>query len=85
MSDKRFHEYVYSVENWLDELVIAFLSFGVIIVLVDLLLFQSRNYSFMTLGDAIFPWITMIALMIIGRELWLLNRNVREHLERTGE
>ncbi|PSH01691.1 MAG: hypothetical protein BRC27_01280 [Nanohaloarchaea archaeon SW_10_44_10] len=85
MNNKKFHEYIYDVENWLDELVIAFLSFGVIIVLVDLLLFQSQNYSFITLGDAIFPWITMVALMIIGRELWLLNRNVREHLERTGE
>jgi len=85
MSNKKFHEYVYSVENWLDELVIAFLSFGVIIVLVDLLMFQSQNYSFITLGDAIFPWVTMVALMIIGRELWLLNRNVRKHLERTGE
>ncbi|PSH01350.1 MAG: hypothetical protein BRC26_03745 [Nanohaloarchaea archaeon QH_8_44_6] len=85
MSNKRFHEYIYDVENWLDELIIAFLSFGVIIVVVDLLLFQSQNYSFITLGDAIFPWITMVALMIIGRELWLLNRNVREHLERTGE
>ena len=81
MNDKKFHEYVYQVENWLDEVVIAFLSFGFIVVLVDLLFYQSQNYSFITLGEAIFPWVAMIALMIIGRELWLLNRSVREHLE----
>jgi hypothetical protein len=81
MSSKKFHEYIYDVENWLDELVIAFLSFGVIVVMIDLILFQSQSYSFITLGDAIFPWVTMLALMIIGRELWLLNRNVREHME----
>ncbi|MFQ3274990.1 MAG: hypothetical protein ACI9LV_000067 [Candidatus Nanohaloarchaea archaeon] len=81
MTDKKFHEYVYEIENWVDEFVIAFLSFGFIVVLLDLLLFQSQNYSFITLGDAIFPWVTMVALMIIGRELWLLNRNVREYME----
>lgn len=79
MNSKKFHEYVYDVENWLDELVIAFLSFGIIVVLIDLLLYQSQNYSFITLGDAIFPWVTMTALMIIGRELWLLNRNIRNY------
>jgi hypothetical protein len=81
MNNKKFHEYIYDVENWLDELVIAFLSFGIIVVMIDLILFQSQNYSFITLGDAIFPWVSMLALMIIGRELWLLNRNVREHME----
>jgi hypothetical protein len=81
MDNKKFHEYIYDVENWLDELVIAFLSFGIIVVMIDLILFQSQNYSFITLGDAIFPWVSMLALMIIGRELWLLNRNVREHME----
>lgn len=80
MNDKKFHEYIYDVENWLDELVIAFLSFGIIVVLIDLLLYQSQNYSFITLGDAIFPWVTMTALMIIGRELWLLNRNIRHYM-----
>jgi hypothetical protein len=81
MDNKKFHEYIYDVENWLDELVIAFLSFGIIVVMIDLILFQSQNYSFITLGDAIFPWVSMLALMIIGRELWLLNRNVRERME----
>lgn len=80
MNDKKFHEYIYDVENWLDEVVIGFLSFGFIVVLIDLLFYQSQDYSFITLGDAIYPWVTMIALMIIGRELWLLNRSVREHL-----
>jgi hypothetical protein len=82
MNDKRFHEYVYEVENWLDEVVIGFLSFGFIVVLIDLLFYQSQNYSFVTLGEAIYPWVTMVALMIIGRELWLLNRSVRHHLEK---
>lgn len=82
MNEKKFHEYIYDVENWLDEAVIGFLSFGFIVVLLDLLFYQSQNYSFITLGDAIYPWVTMVALMIIGRELWLLNRNVRQHLEK---
>lgn len=82
MNDKKFHKFVYEVENWLDELIIGFLSLGIIVVLLDLLLYQSQNYSFITLGDAIFPWVTMTALMIIGRELWLLNRNFREHMEK---
>lgn len=82
MNDKKFHQYIYEVENWIDEVVIGFLSFGFIVVMIDLLLYQTQNYSFITLGDAIFPWITMLALMIIGRELWLLNRSVREHLEK---
>lgn len=82
MKDKKFHQYVYEVENWIDEVMIGFLSFGFVVVMVDLLFYQTRNYSFITLGDAIFPWVTMVALMIIGRELWLLNRSVREHLEK---
>lgn len=82
MNDKKFHEYIYDVENWLDEAVIGFLSFGFIVVLVDLLFYQSQNYSFITLGDAIYPWVTMVALMIIGRELWLLNRSVEHYLEK---
>lgn len=82
MNDKKFHKYVYEVENWIDEVVIGFLSFGFIVVLIDLLFYQSQNYSFITLGDAIYPWVTMVALMIIGRELWLLNRSVEQHLEK---
>lgn len=82
MKDKKFHQYIYEIENWVDEVVIGFLSFGFIVVLIDLLFYQSQEYSFITLGDAIFPWVTMIALMIIGRELWLLNRSVREHMEK---
>lgn len=82
MNDKKFHEYIYDVENWLDEAVIGFLSFGFIVVLIDLLFYQSQNYSFITLGDAIYPWVTMVALMIIGRELWLLNRSLEEYLEK---
>ncbi|MFB6226130.1 MAG: hypothetical protein ABEJ02_02150 [Candidatus Paceibacteria bacterium] len=81
MNDKKFSEFVYEIENWMDEFVIAFLSFGAIVVFIDLLFFQSRNYSFMTFGDQLYPWIVMLALMIIGRELWLLNRNLNEYME----
>lgn len=85
MTDQKLHEYIYEVENWVDEFAIAFLSFGVIVVFIELLFFQSRYYSFITLGKEIAPWVVMLALMIIGRELWLLNRNLTQYVEQKGE
>lgn len=81
MPEQKIHEYLYEVENWVDEFAIAFLSFGVIIVFIEMLFFQSRSYTFITLGKEMYPWVAMLAFMIIGRELWLLNRNMRNYME----
>jgi hypothetical protein len=82
--DTKFHEFLYEVENILDELLIAFLSFGAIIVGVWTLQ-RTQGVTMSSFGDIISPWIVMLGLMIIGRELWLLNRNIEEYLERKGE
>jgi len=82
--DTKFHEFLYEVENILDELLIAFLSFGAIVVSVWTLQ-RTQGLTMSSFGDIISPWIVMLGLMIIGRELWLLNRNVEEYLERKGE
>jgi len=85
MNDKKLHEYFYEVENWMDEFVIAFLSFGFIVTFIDLIFYQSQFYTFVGLGKEIFPWVTMLALMIIGRELWLMNRSLQNYLENNQE
>lgn len=82
--DTRFHDFLYEVENILDELLIAFLSFGAIVVSVWTLQ-RTQGLTMSSFGDIISPWIVMLGLMIIGRELWLLNRNIEEYLERKGE
>lgn len=84
MNDKKFHEFLYEVENWVDEFAIAFLSFGTIVVLIYEIFFiptQGQGISFQSLGLAIEPWITMLALMIIARELWIMNRHNRMQSE----
>ncbi len=80
MNRSKFHEYLYEIENLVDEFAIAFLSFGAIVVLINAIFF-TENVGFLSLGDLIYPWIVMLALMIIGRELWLLNRNLRAYME----
>ncbi|MFB6193011.1 MAG: hypothetical protein ABEK00_02070 [Candidatus Nanohaloarchaea archaeon] len=82
--DIRFHEFLYEIENILDELLIAFLSFGAIVVSVWTLQ-RTQGLTMSSFGDVVQPWIVMLGLMIIGRELWLLNRNLEEYLERKGE
>ena len=82
--DTKFHEFLYQIENILDELLIAFLSFGAIVVSVWTLQ-RTQGLTMSSFGDIISPWIVMLGLMIIGRELWLLNRNIEEYLERKGE
>ncbi len=81
MSKKKFHEYLYEVENLVDEFAIAFLSFGAIAVLINAIFFAPGDINFMSLGQLLYPWIVMLGLMIIGRELWLLNRNIQEYVE----
>jgi len=76
MNDQKFHEYLYEIENWVDEFAIAFLSFGTIVVLIYEIFFVStQGINFQSLGLTIEPWITMLALMIIARELWIMNRH----------
>ena len=82
--DTKFHDFLYEVENILDELLIAFLSFGAIVVSVWTLQ-RTQGLTMSSFGDIISPWIVMLGLMIIGRELWLLNRNIEEYLERKGD
>lgn len=73
MDNKKLHQRLYQVENWLDEFAIGFLSFGTIVVIIWAVFFSATNVNMNTLGDLIFPWVTMLSLMIIGRELWLMN------------
>ena len=85
MTDKKLHKYLYEVENWLDEVVIAVLSFGAIFVTTFVMFISPGSISFLELGNTLEPWITMLALMIIGRELWLIKNAVYQKWEIEGE
>ena len=86
MNNQKFHDFVYKAENIIDELVIVLLSVGAITVSVYTFFFSSQNVDFLQFGRSIFPWITMLALMIIGRELWILNQKISAYLDQqTGE
>lgn len=78
MNNNKFHQFLYKVENFLDEFVITALSFGAIFVTVWVFFFSSQDMGFISFGKAIEPWITMLALMIIARELWLMNLHNRK-------
>lgn len=80
-----FREYVYRVENIIDEFAIISLSVGAITVIVWSLFFASRDYTVLEFGRNIFYWIGMVAMMIIARELWQINHKMRVYLERQGE
>ena len=83
MAKKNFSDFLYNIENLVDEFVLAFLSFGTIVVSIWAIFFSTANVDMLTFGNIIEPWITMLALMLIARELWLMNAN-REH-PRGGE
>jgi peptidoglycan/LPS O-acetylase OafA/YrhL len=86
MNNDRFHDFVYKAENIIDELVIVLLSVGAITVSVYTFFFSSQNVDFLQFGRIIFPWITMLGLMVIGRELWIMNRKISAYLDQqTGE
>ena len=86
MNNQKFHDFVYKAENIIDELVIVLLSVGAITVSVYTFFFSSQNVDFLQFGRIIFPWITMLGLMVIGRELWILNRKISAYLDQqTGE
>lgn len=80
MSDKQsFSEYLYNIENIVDEFTIAALSFGFVVVTIWAFFFAAGDVSLLEFGKQVVnPWITPLALMIIGRELWLMNRNMSE-------
>ena len=78
---KDFRNFIYKVENIVDEFVIVALSLGALIVSVYSLFFVSDTPNFIEFGRRIFPWITMLGLMIIGRELWIMNRKVSAYLD----
>ena len=73
-SEKKFHHYVYEVENFASEFAIAFTSFGAIFVLLFTILDTATNFNWTTMGYEIEPWITMTALLLIARELWVMNQ-----------
>lgn len=81
MNDKKFHEYLYEVENFMDEFAIAVLSFGAVFVTIWTFFFASQDIGLISFGKVIEPWITMLALMIIARELWLMNLHNRKNFE----
>ncbi len=72
---------LYELENVLTELVIIALSLGGLTVAGWILFASSLNYTVIEFGNIIQPWVTMLALMIIGRELWMINRRFSYYLE----
>ena len=84
MSERKLHRYLYQVENWLDEAVIAVLSFGAIFITAYVMFIAPGEISFLDLGNTIEPWVTMVALMIIGRELWLIKNAMYENWDVEG-
>lgn len=84
MASQKFHEFVYEAENLLDEFLIIVLSFGAIFVTLKSL-FASSGLTWSTWGKTIFEWIVMLGVMIIARELWLMNRKLTSYMEQEEE
>lgn len=80
LKGKKFHEFIYRVENVLDEFVIAVLSFSVILITVHLFFVSSQDVGLVSFGKIIEPWVTMLALMLIARELWIMNLHKRKEI-----
>lgn len=76
---------LYELENVLTELVIIALSLGGLTVAGWILFASSLNYSVIEFGNIVQPWVTMLGLMIIGRELWLINRKFSYYLEKMDQ
>ncbi len=79
----KFKRYLYDLENALDEFVIVFLSMGAILVSVWAIFVENaRIQDLVDFGLVVVrPWLGTLALMIIARELWLLNRKISHYLE----
>ena len=81
----RFEHYMDNIENTVNEFVIVVLSFGAIMATLDTVT-NGAQYDWVSFGRILFPWVSMLALMIIARELWLLNTKVTHYLkEQSGE
>ncbi|WEL20014.1 hypothetical protein [Candidatus Nanohalococcus occultus] len=80
MSEKRsFSDFIYNIENIVDEFTIVALSFGFVVVTIWAFFFAAGDVSMIEFGkQVVSPWLTPLALMIIARELWLMNRNMSE-------
>ena len=81
MERQDISRYLYEFENVVDELIIVILSLGAISVAGWVLFASNLEYDIIELGRVIEPWVTMLALMIIGRELWLMNRRISHYLD----
>lgn len=79
--NSKLSQYLYQIENVVDEIVIAVLSLGAVFVSIYVLLWAPQDVGLISFGRIIEPWITMLALMIIARELWLMNRHNRMQAE----
>lgn len=75
-STSKWGHYLLKVENLVNLGLILFLSLGSIVVALWAMFGASQQTGFAELGELIFPWITMLALMIIAREQWV--SNIRE-------
>ncbi len=82
---KDFRNFVYRIENIVDEFVIVALSLSTILVAVYSVFFTTQSPNFIEFGRVIFPWFVMLGLMLIARELWLMNRNISSYIEQEGE
>jgi len=81
----RFEHYMDNIENTVNEFVIVVLSFGAIMATLYTVT-NGAQYDWVSFGRILFPWVSMLALMIIARELWLLNTKVSHYLkEQSGE
>jgi hypothetical protein len=81
----RFEHYMDNIENTVNEFVIVVLSFGAIMATLYTVT-NGAQYDWVSFGRILFPWVSMLALMIIARELWLLNTKVTHYLkEQSGE
>ena len=81
----KFKRYMHDVENSVNEFVIVFLSFGTIMATLYSLK-DIGKYNWVEFGSILMPWVVMLGLMIIARELWILNNKVTHYLEQqSGE
>lgn len=81
----KFDHYMNNIENTVNEFVIVVLSFGAIMATLYTVM-NGTQYDWISFGRILFPWVSMLALMIMARELWLLNNNIRHYLkEQSGE
>lgn len=85
MERKEISQYLYELENLADELLIMLLSLGAIGVTGFVIFSSNQDWSLYEFGEAIYPWIVMLGLMVIGRELWLLNRKLTHYMKQENE